>query len=158
DLADTFGNLVSRSLSMTVSYRGGIVPSLPLSGTERARLERSEGESGREDPLERAAQETLAAYGRAMDAPDLQQGAALVIGLATRANRYVEETAPWKLAKRNRDAELDAALANLIRSVARLVVLAAPFVPAKAEEAWNALGADRALAAVRLGDLASLAV
>src|SRR5262249_51656900 len=58
DLADTFGNLVSRSLSMTVSYRGGIVPSLPLSGTERARLERSEGESGREDPLERATQET----------------------------------------------------------------------------------------------------
>src|SRR5262249_10197885 len=146
DLADTFGNLVSRSLSMTVSYRGGIVPSLPLSGTGGARLERGEGGTGREGPLGRAAPATLRADGRAMDAHALQHGAALVIELETRANRYVEETAPWNLAKRNRDAELDAALANLIRSVARLVVLAAPFVPAKAEEAWNALGADRALA------------
>jgi len=149
DLADTFGNLVSRSLSMTVSYRGGIVPASPLSGTERG--------SGSED-FERAAQDTLAAYGRAMDANDLQQGVALVIELATRANRYVEETAPWKLAKGKRDTELDAALANLIRTVARLVVLAAPFIPSKSEEAWNALGANRNLARVRLGDLAHLNV
>jgi methionyl-tRNA synthetase len=104
------------------------------------------------------AQETLAAYSRAMDANDLQQGVALVIELATRANRYVEETAPWKLAKGKRDVELDAALANLIRTVARLVVLAAPFIPSKSEEAWTALGANGALARVRLGDLASLDV
>ncbi len=141
DLADTLGNLVSRSLSMTDRYRGGVVPSSDEGGD-----------------FERAAQDTLVAYARAMDANDLQQGAALVIDLATRANRYVEETAPWKLAKGKRDAELDAALANLIRTVARLVVLAAPFVPAKAEEAWNALGAHRALASVRLRDLTSLSV
>src|SRR5213075_459546 len=142
DLADTFGNLASRSLSMTVSYRDGVVPSSGPDGGD----------------FERAAQETLAAYGRAMDANDLQQGVALVIELATRANRYVEETAPWKLAKGKRDAELDAALANLIRTVARLVVLAGPSIASKREEAWNALGADRTLARVRLGDLANLNV
>jgi len=159
DLADTFGNLVSRSLSMTVSYRGGVVPAFPLSQRERGSggEDQPERGPGGED-FERAAQEALTAYGRAMDANDLQQGAALVIELATRANRYVEETAPWKLAKGKRDAELDAALANLIRTVARLVVLAAPFVPAKAEEAWTALGANRALASVRLSDLPSLSV
>jgi len=157
DLADTLGNLVSRALSMTDRYRGGVVPS-PLSGT--ARPERSEGErgSGGEDPLERAAQDTLAAYGRAMDACDLQQGAALVIELATRANRYVEETAPWKLAKAQQDAELDQALATLVRTVARLAVLSAPFIPVKAEAVWRVLGAARPLAAVRLADLAALAV
>ena len=127
---------------MTVTYRDGVVPSSGPDGGD----------------FERAAQETLAAYGRAMDANDLQQGVALVIELATRANRYVEETAPWKLAKGKRDAELVAALANLIRTVARLVVLAAPFIPSKSEEAWNALGADRTLARVRLGDLANLNV
>jgi len=155
DLADTFGNLVSRSLSMTVSYRGGIVPApaSPLSGTERG----SGGEAGGKD-FERAAQEALAAYGRAMDANDLQQGAALVIELATRANRYVEETAPWKLAKEKKEAELDSVLANLVRTVARLAVLAGPFVPGKAPLIWGALGAPCPLESVRFADLTGLPV
>jgi methionyl-tRNA synthetase len=140
DLADTFGNLVSRSLSMTDRYRGGVVP------------------AHADSPLERAAQDALAGYAAAMNANDLQQGATVIMELAMRANRYVEETAPWKLAKGKRDAELDAALANLIRTVARLAVLAAPFMPAKANEVWSALGADRPLASVRLGDLARLTV
>jgi methionyl-tRNA synthetase len=147
DLADTFGNLVSRSLSMTDRYRGGVVP---LSGTERG--------SGGEDALDHAAVEAITAYSRAMDACDLQQGAALVIDLATRANRYVEETAPWKLAKAKHDAELDGVLASLVRTVARLAVLATPFIPVKAEEMWTSLGADRSLASIRLADLARLAV
>jgi methionyl-tRNA synthetase len=149
DLADTFGNLVSRALSMVQRYRDGIVPSLPLSGTERG--------SGGED-FERATQDTIAAYTRAMDAQDLQQGAVLVIELASRANRYVEETAPWKLAKEKQNAELDQVLANLARVVARLAILAMPFIPAKAQEIWNLLGAERSLAAVRLSDLVELSV
>jgi methionyl-tRNA synthetase len=141
ELADTFGNLASRSLSMVHRYRGGVVP------------------NGSEDsPLERAGLETIASYGRAMDAYELQQGAALVIELATRANRYVEETAPWKLAKAKRDAELDQVLVNLVRTVARLAVLSVPFIPAKAEELWTSLGTGRSLASVCLGDLAGMRV
>ena len=141
DLADTFGNLVSRSLSMTVSYRGGVVPT-----------------SAGEDPLSRAAQDTITAYQRAMDAHDVQQGATLIIELAARANRYVVETEPWKLAKAKNDAALDVALASLVRTVARLAVLVAPFIPAKAEEVWRTLGADRQLSGLRLSELASLSV
>jgi methionyl-tRNA synthetase len=122
----------------------------PLSGTERG--------SGGEDPFEQAAQESLKAYTRAMDAFDLQQGAALVIELASHANRYVEESAPWKLAKAKHDAKLDHVLANLVRTVARLAVLAAPFIPAKAREIWGVLGADRTLESVRLADLARISV
>jgi methionyl-tRNA synthetase len=142
DLADTFGNLVSRTLSMVQSYRGGIVPERTATDT----------------PLERAAQETIAAYAVAMDNQDLLQGAALVIELASRANRYVQETTPWKIAKEKRDAELDAILVSLVRTVARLAVLAAPFIPAKAQETWTALGAPRPLGDVRLTDLADLSV
>ena len=141
DLADTFGNLVSRSLSMTDRYRAGVVPP-----------------DTADSPLERAAVEAITAYSRAMDAYDLQQGAALVIDLATRANRYVEETAPWKLAKAKNDAALDVVLASLVRTVARLAVLAVPFIPLKAEEMWTSLGADRSLASIRLADLARLSV
>jgi methionyl-tRNA synthetase len=140
DLADTFGNLVSRTLSMVQRYRGGIVPS----------------GSGGEDALERDARATLAAYIKAMDGYELQDGARLIIELASRANRYVEETAPWKLAKEKKDAELDAVLANLVRTVARLAVLCAPFMPGKAEEIWSLLGAGRPLAAMAIADLAEL--
>jgi len=141
DLADTFGNLVSRSLSMVDRYRAASVPA-----------------DSADSPLERASQETIATYTRAMDAIDLQQGATLVIELATRANRFVEETAPWKLAKAKNDTALDSVLANLVRTVARLAVLSAPFIPAKAQEIWTALGANRPLADVRLADLATLSV
>src|SRR6266566_2588389 len=144
DLADTFGNLVSRTLSMVQSYRGGIVP--------------DRGGGPTDTPLERAAQETIAAYTRAMDKLDLLAGAVLVMELASRANRYVQETAPWKIAKEKRDAELDAILISLVRTVARLAVLAAPFIPAKAEEIWAGLGTKRAFRDVRLDDLVHLSV
>jgi len=143
DLADTFGNLVSRSLSMVQRYRDGRVPDDPR---------------GYDTPLERVAQEVLGAYRRAMDAFDLQQGLALVIELASHANRYIEEQAPWKLAKEKKDAELDSALANLVRTVARLAVLSAPFVPAKAPEIWRLLGAPREFGSVSLAELVGISV
>ena len=141
DLADTLGNLVSRSLSMVERYRRGVVPS-----------------DSADSPLERAGQETIAAYTRAMDANELQEGAARIIELASRANRYVEETAPWKLAKEKRDAELDVVLANLVCTVARLAALAAPFIPEKAAAVWAALGAPRVLGDVRLRDVGTWSV
>ena len=143
DLADTFGNLVSRTLAMVQRYRAGAVPKDP---------------QGYNTPLERVAQEVLGAYARTMNAFDLQQGAALVIELASHANRYIEEQAPWKLAKEKKDAELDSVLANLVRTVARLAVLAAPFVPSKAQEIWRVLGATRELSGVALADLGRIDV
>jgi len=143
ELADTFGNFVSRTLSMVERYRGGVVPADPRNW---------------DTPLEQASRDALAAYARAMDALGLQDGAAQVIELASRANRYVEETAPWKLAKEKKEAELDSVLANLVRTVARLTVLAAPFIPGKAPLVWGALGAPRALAEVGFADLTDLPV
>ena len=143
DLADTLGNLVSRSLSMIRRYREGAVPRDPR---------------GFDTPLEQAGRDALAAYGRAMDAYALQEGAAEVIGLATRANRYVEETAPWKLAKEKKQADLDSVLANLARTVARLAGLAQPFLPATAETIWGLLAMGGPLGDVRWAGLADLPV
>ena len=126
ELADTFGNLVSRTLAMVGRYREGVVP---------------RDATGFATPLERAARDIVAAYRAAMDAYDLQGGAAQLMELATRANRYVDETAPWSLAKSpQRAAELDTVLANLVRTVARLAGLAAPFIPEKAATIWGLLG------------------
>jgi methionyl-tRNA synthetase len=142
DLADTLGNLVSRSLSMIHRYRGGTVP------------------AGGPDPaLEADARAALTGYADALDACDLTGGAARLIDLAGRANRYVEEHAPWKLAKDPAQAAaLDAVLADLARTVARLAVLALPYMPGKAAQIWDALGTGRPVAALRWEDSANPSV
>jgi methionyl-tRNA synthetase len=141
DLADTVGNLASRVLAMVQRYRDGVVP-------------RDAG--GYATPLETDARVSLESYARAMDALALEDGAAELVSLAARANRYVEETAPWTLAKGNRTAELDTVLANLARTVARLGVLAAPFMPEKAVQLWDTLGSGRPLEQIRFADVADL--
>src|SRR5256886_14439914 len=91
--------------------------------------------------------------------PILQEGAAQLVALASAANRYVEETAPYKLAKEPaRAAELDSVLANLARTVGRLAVLAQPFVPTTAETVWGTLGPSpsQPLASIRLPGLGQL--
>jgi methionyl-tRNA synthetase len=137
DLADTLGNLVSRSLAMIHRYRGGTIP------------------AGQVDPaLERDARAALTAYEAALDACDLSDGAARMIELAARANRYVEEHAPWKLAKdAAAAAALDGVLATLARTVARLAVLASPYTPEKAAQIWDALGTGRPIGALRWSDV-----
>jgi methionyl-tRNA synthetase len=144
ELADTLGNLVSRSLTMIANYRGGVVPR----------------DSGNFDtPLETAARGALATYAGAMDANRVQEGAAQLVALAGAANRYVEDTAPYKLAKQpERAAELDSVLANLARTVGRLAVLAQPFLPTTAETVWRTLGSSpsQPLGSVRLRDLDAL--
>ena len=130
--------------SMIVNYRGGTVPSDPRNY---------------DTPLEAAARGALAAYARAMDANRLQEGAAQLVALASAANRYVEETAPYKLAKQaGKTAELDSVLANLARTVARIAVLAQPFLPGTAETVWATVGSPPPgpLERVRLRDLDTL--
>ena len=56
------------------------------------------------------------------------------------ANLYIQQVAPWALAKAGREAELDAALAALGRALYRLAVLACPFIPGKAQAIWQSLG------------------
>jgi methionyl-tRNA synthetase len=124
DLADGFGNLVSRSLAMIGKYRDGLVPS-----------------SSEVTPLDEAGRRAAAAYARAMDTLDLRGGAEAAWGLVSTANLYIQQVAPWTLAKEGKNAELDATLAALARALHRLALFASPFLPGKAQALWLALGA-----------------
>jgi methionyl-tRNA synthetase len=123
DLADGFGNLASRSLAMLAKYRDGSTPPATEDTT-----------------LDQAGRETAAAYARAMEGLDLRGGAEAAWGLVATANLYIQQTAPWALAKAGRETELDAALAALARALYRLAVMAAPFIPGKALNLWQSLG------------------
>ena len=125
ELANDLGNLANRALAMIHKYRDGRVP------------------EGATTDLDRRAAEALHAYQEAMDALLLHQGAASAMELASAANGFIEERAPWKLARDDsRAEELDAVLAALARTLARLAILLQPFMPAKMEELWRALGQE----------------
>jgi methionyl-tRNA synthetase len=123
DLADGFGNLASRSLAMILKYRGGVVPA-----------------SGGSTPLDEAGGRAIESYAKAMDALDLRGGAEAAWELVSTANLYIQQVAPWGLAKQGKEAELDTALGALARVLYRLVVMATPFLPAKAQTLWRSLG------------------
>jgi methionyl-tRNA synthetase len=132
ELADGLGNLASRSLAMLIKYRNGQVPA-----------------QHSESSLDGNGQETLLRYRAAMDQLDLRGGAEAVWGLVSAANLYVQQTAPWALAKADKQSELDEVLASLARVLARLAILTSPFIPGKAQALWGMLGFDGAVSSER---------
>jgi methionyl-tRNA synthetase len=123
ELADAFGNLASRVLAMLERYRGGVVPA-----------------SAAPTALDRAGDGAIERYREAMDALLLHRGSAAAWELVSEANAFVERQAPWALAKAGDAEALDATLAALARALARLAVLAGPFIPEAARTLWDALG------------------
>jgi methionyl-tRNA synthetase len=123
ELANDLGNLASRTLAMILKYRGGTVPSgEPLS-------------------LVQAASMAVGNYVEAMDAGLLHQGIAAALELTSLANVFVEEQAPWTLAKDPRKAEeLDATLASLARTLLVLATLLQPVMPNKMADLASRLG------------------
>ena len=128
DLANGLGNLVARVTAMLEKYRAGIVPG-----------GRDPGEALPES-LDTAGTARVAEYATAMDAIDLKGGAEALSGLVSEANSYIVANAPWTLAKTGDEQRLDTVLASLARCLLRLAVMASPFMPAKAQLLWTALG------------------
>ena len=122
---------------MLAKYRDGVVP-------------RAEAQT----TLDAAGADAVQRYGEAMDALDLRGGAEAAWDLVGTANLYIQQTAPWTLAKEGRDAELDASLAALARALYRLAVMAGPFIPGKAQILWEVLGMRESVASAPWDSLA----
>ena len=115
---------------MLAKYRAGTVPS-----------------SAAATPLDQSGLEAVAKYARAMDALDLRTGAEAAWSLVSAANLFVQQSAPWTLAKTQQEAELDRTLAALARALGRLTVMVSPFTPGKAQRLWESLGLEGHVAA-----------
>jgi methionyl-tRNA synthetase len=136
ELANDFGNLASRTLAMAVRYRDGAVPAGEV---DPALVADFAGLTARVEELIGKAELTLA----------LEE----IWQRVRRLNRYVEEQAPWQLAKDDsRARDLDRVLSTLLEGLRVVAVLLWPYLPASAEQLLAALGApDLSLAGAELG-------
>ncbi|MEO8193756.1 MAG: methionine--tRNA ligase [Gemmatimonadales bacterium] len=127
DLANAWGNLASRTISMIERYRGGVVP------------------AGSDAATDAADQIDFRAYHASMSGENgymLHDSLKALWRTIARANEFVDRQAPWKLAAdESQSAELDRTLGSLARQIARQTVYAAPFMPGRAEDLWRRLGA-----------------
>jgi methionyl-tRNA synthetase len=123
DLANDLGNLLNRALAMIQRYRAATVP------------------AATGDDLRAEAATMIAAYRGHMDALAVGEALKAVWAFVTRANRYVEESAPWKLAKDAAAAKrLDTVLYNLAESARLIAVAVTPVMPASAARCREQLG------------------
>lgn len=131
DLANNLGNLVSRTHAMTKKYFDGIVPT-------------PAGEEGPDASLKATALKAKEASFALMNDYHIADALEEIFALFGRANKYIDETTPWVLAKDEANrARLGTVLYNLLEAVRFGAVLLTPFIPDTADKIFKQLGTDK---------------
>lgn len=129
DLANVFGNLVNRTVAMSNKYFGGVVENKNVSADV-------------DDDLKQTVVSAYKKVAAKMDEFKTADALDEVFKVFRRANKYIDETTPWALAKDPANADrLKTVLYNLTETIVIGASLLAPFMPEKAEKAAELVGA-----------------
>lgn len=129
DLANGLGNLVSRTVAMADKYFGGTLPA-----------DREAGDFDAE--LMAEAKELVAKVDEFMDKTQINNALAEIFKVVSRANKYIDETAPWVLGKdESKKARLATVLYNLLETIRIVSTLLSNFMPTTMPKVWEQIGA-----------------
>ncbi|WP_455964510.1 methionine--tRNA ligase [Cloacibacillus porcorum] len=129
DLANDLGNLLSRSLQMIDKFRGCDLPAT-YTPTEL------------DKEIEALAEHTFGEMNELMERFAFDDALKCLWAFISRANKYIDETEPWRLGREGEVERLDAVLRTLWESLRLAAVLVAPFMPDTASKIWSQLGLD----------------
>ena len=131
DLANNLGNLVSRTHAMTKKYFDGIVPTPDV----REPID---------DELYAAVREGITKSVELMDSYHVADSLEAIFSMLRRANKYIDETMPWVLAKSEETkGRLATVIYNLLEVIRTAAVLLTPYIPATAKAIFGQLGTDK---------------
>jgi methionyl-tRNA synthetase/methionyl-tRNA synthetase C-terminal region/beta chain len=125
DLANNLGNLVNRTMAMTTKYFDGIVPAPTVSEPV-------------DDDLKQVAAKSIESYISDMDTYHIADAVETVFTMLRRANKYIDETTPWILAKDDESKpRLGTVIYNLLEMIRLGAALLTPFIPTAAENIFK---------------------
>ncbi|MDO4582046.1 MAG: methionine--tRNA ligase [Bacillota bacterium] len=126
DLANDYGNLLSRITGMIDKFQGGVVIA-PSDKTEF------------DDELIELAQATPQRFAELMDIMEWSNALIELWKLVGKANKYIDDTAPWALNKNGESGKLAAVLYNIVEVLRLVTVMASPVMPSLAPRVWKQL-------------------
>ena len=143
DLANDLGNLLHRTLNMIGKFQNGVVLA-------------PEGKSEIDESLISDAMAAVQAFDEGMNGMKISNAVKSVWAFISRANKYIDETAPWALAKDpEKKQELANVMYNLVESLRIISGLIYPYMPTTAGKIWQQLNLPGTIEELRLEDMQS---
>ena len=128
DLCNDLGNLLNRTVAMVNKYNAGVLPEYKGHVTEF------------DKDLEEFTLEQINKYEKNMDEYVVNNALIELWQVVTRTNKYIDETAPWVLAKEEKKEELDSVMYHLVENLRKIAILLYPFMKETSLNMFNQLG------------------